>query len=218
VGNRTEPFRFFTERRLTQLTGLRARNLLELLGHLRTVTGSSIFYHTYHRFLAHHFEKPQVDNDFAVWTVESLQEPALAERLAALDLRAFTTVRDLRNAIVDRIEGHIDSGDARGAGCPAAEDFHFCKSRSFILCTNIVAADPRDFFAKLPQVTNVSIFFHFIEARLRLLRPTNDFSAWLEYRGRNDLAEAIDQLDPYALTLDELKQAIAEIGRNAGDF
>src|SRR5262249_43193848 len=61
------PFIFYTERRLVSLTGLRAHNLQQLLEIVREVSGSSIFYHTHHQFLSHHFEKPVVHSDFAQW-------------------------------------------------------------------------------------------------------------------------------------------------------
>jgi hypothetical protein len=78
--------------------------------------------------------------------------------------------------------------------------------------TGIVADGVADFFRKLPKVSNVSLFFHFFEARLRLGRPTNDFSSWLANCGEPELARAIDSLDPYITTLDELKQQIIRIG------
>jgi Family of unknown function (DUF5752) len=65
--NPVGPFHFYTERRLVQLTGIKASNLAELLTDLKDVSGSSIFYHTQHRFLSHQFQKPFVYNDFAVW-------------------------------------------------------------------------------------------------------------------------------------------------------
>ena len=35
----------------------------------------------------------------------------------------------------------------------------------------------------IEQVTNACLHFHFFEARLRLERPTNDFSQWLRDLG-----------------------------------
>ena len=75
-----QPFRFSTERHLVELTGLKASDLSQLLASLREVPGSSVFYHTHQRFLSHHFEKPVVYNDFAVWVGEALRETALSER------------------------------------------------------------------------------------------------------------------------------------------
>jgi len=145
-------FHFYTERRLVVLTGLKAKNLLELLEHLRTVSGSSIFYHTHQQYLN-------------------------------------------------------DNGN-RLRECPPGDEFHFCKSKSFIMHTGLIAHDLRDFIARLPHVTNTSTYYHFFESRLRLERPTNDFSMWLAGLGETELAEAIDRLDPYIMTLDELRQQI----------
>lgn len=214
--NQTEPFRFFTERRLVELTGLTARNLQEVVDVLRDVSGSSVFYHTHHGFLSHHFEKPVVYNDFAAWVSEALQEDALAEKLGAIDLLAFTTIRQLREAILSLMETHLRTAGGRSRECPPGDEFNFCKSKSFIMPTGIVARDVPEFLAKLQTITNISLYFHFLEARLRLGRPTNDFSQWLSGRGQSRLAKAIDQLDPYSSTLDELKEEIIAQGRTYG--
>ena len=79
-----------SERRLVALTGRRARNLQELLWHLRELGGASVFYHTHHLYLSHHFERPRFYNGFAQWIAEALQEKRLAEEVASIDLLAFT--------------------------------------------------------------------------------------------------------------------------------
>lgn len=203
-----EPFIFNTERRLVELCGIRARDLSGLRRALEEVPGSSIFYHTHHLYLEHHFEKPVFYNQFALWVYEALQEEALAEKLGAIDLLAFTSIRQLRQAIIQRIDSHMSSVGYAPRECPYGNEFFFCKSKSFVMPTGIVAHDVPDFISKLPQVTNLSLYFHFYEARLRLERPTNDFSYWLLGRGEEDLAIAIDTLNPYSMTLDELKEAI----------
>lgn len=207
------PFIFHTERRLVELTGLKARNLPELVSILHHVPGSSIFYHTHHQYLSHHFEKPVFYNDFALWVSQALQEARLAEKLAAIDLLSFTSIRQLREAIITTIENHLRTGGRPQRDCPPGEELHFSKSKSFIMPTGITAQDAPDFFAKLPNVTNTSLYFHFFEARLRLERPTNDFSAWLRGLGHEKMAAALDRIDPYILTLDELKIEIIKLGK-----
>jgi len=214
--NHTEPFRFVTERRLVLLTGQQARSLPELLWILRDISGSSIFYHTHHGFLSHHWEKPVVYNDFALWVGEALQELALAEELAALDLLAYTSIRQVRESIISRIEPHLPNPSVRPRQCLRGHEFHFCRSMSFVMPTLLVAEDIGDFFVKLGHVSNVSLYYHFLEARLRLGRPTNDFSQWLAWRGTPELAAAIDRLDPYTRTLDELRAEIIDLGRSHG--
>jgi hypothetical protein len=64
----------------------------------------------------------------------------------------------------------------------------------------------------LPKVSKNSLFFHFLEARLRLGRPSNDFSDWLAAQGEEQLAQAISALNPYEVTLDELNEEIVRVG------
>lgn len=207
-------FIFYTEHRLIGLTGITVHNLPALLVGLETVPGSSIFYHTHQQYLAHHFQKPLFYNDFALWVSEAIHEDLLAERLAAVDLLSFSTIRDLRETIIALVRASLAESDWRPLDCPPGDEFHFCRSKSFPMPTNIVAHDIPEFFEKLPQVTTASLFYHFFEARLRLGHPTNDFSRWIADQGEPQLAHAIDRLDPYTRTLEELRDDIVELGRS----
>jgi hypothetical protein len=209
------PFVFYTERRLVVLTGRKACNLEELLSHLTQVSGSCIFYHTHYLYLIHHFEKPRFYNEFANWASQALQEERLAERLTAIDLLTFTALRDVREAIVNVIRKHLEADKNPVRQCLPGEEFHFCEAKSFIMPTGLVAAGVKEFFETLEQVTNSSLHFHFFEARLRLERATNDFSKWLASLGETKLAKKIDSLNPYAMTLEELKHEIVKLGRRS---
>ncbi|MBM3789972.1 MAG: hypothetical protein FJW35_06425 [Acidobacteria bacterium] len=207
----SEPFVFNTERRLVESCGIAARNLGELLRGLPEVPGSSVFYHTHCLYLEHHFEKPSCYNQFSLWVGDALREETLAEKLGAIDLLSFTSIRQLRQAIIDRVEDHLRGAERPLRECPPGDEFRFCKSKSFIMPTGIVACDVPDFIAKLHSVTNMSLYFHLFEAPLRLERPTNDFSFWLLGRGEEDMAIAIDRLDFYRMTLEELRSAIFDL-------
>ncbi len=211
-----EPFVFQTERRLVMLTGKKACNLNELLTHIRQVSGSSIFYHTHHQYLSHHFEKPVFHNDFSIWVSAALLEEPLSEKLAAIDLLTFGSIRQLRESILTTVENYLADIGGRMRDCLPGSEFHFCESKSFIMPSGIEARDIPDFFAKLPKVANTSLYFHFFEARLRLERPTNDFSTWLSYRGAGKLAQAIDNINPYQMTMDELREEIIGLGKSEG--
>jgi hypothetical protein len=206
-----QPFRFFTETHLIVLTGLRARNLPELLRNLESVPEACIFHHTHSHYLSHSFEKPLVYNEFAAWVSHSLQEKRLAEQLAAVDLFAFTSIRALREELVTTIGRFLQESGGRLRESPPGDEFYFAKSRSFILPTPFTAVNVSEFRANLPKITSMSLYFHFFEARLRLGRPTNDFSAWLHSIGERELAEEIDRLNPYDYTLPELKEKIIEL-------
>src|SRR6266446_2175858 len=209
--NPADPFIFSTEWGLVSLTGRKARHLEEMLRHLKEVTGSSIFYHTHRQYLAHHFEKPAFHNDFAIWVSQALLEERLAEKLASIDLLAFTSIRQLREAIIETVEDFVRETRGRSRECPPGQEFHFCESQSFIMPTGIVATTVPEFFEALPLVTNVSIYFHFFEARLRLEHPANDFSQWLLHHGEENLAKEIEAINPYVMTLDELKSHIMKV-------
>jgi hypothetical protein len=208
-----EPFVFHTETRLVVLTGRKASNLEELLGHLRQVSGSCVFYHTHVAYLTQHFERPRFYNEFANWVSRALQEERLAERLAAIDLLAITSVRNLRDALTITIQKHVDADTRPRRQCPPGDEFHFCEAKSFIMPTGQVARDIPHFFQTVEQVSNACLHFHFFEARLRLERPTNDFSQWLRDLGETRLARRIDRLNPYAMTLEDLKHEIVKVGR-----
>lgn len=209
----TDEFRFFTERRLVVLTGRKARNLTELLEDLRSASGACIFYHTHHLHHSHHFEKPRFYNEFANWASHALQEEGLAERLAAIDMLAATSIRAIRDAIVEAIAKYIEGTGKATRECPPGDEFHFCEAKSFVMATGVVARNNSEFFDGIAAATNASLHFHFFEARLRLERATNDFSLWLNARGETRLARRIERLNPYSMTLDELKHEIVRLGK-----
>ena len=72
-----EPFKFYTQVSIPELTGLKASNLQDLLDLIKTVPGSVIYYHT-HRFLQQHqYLSPEPPNDFAYWITGILGEEEL---------------------------------------------------------------------------------------------------------------------------------------------
>ncbi|MBN2453208.1 MAG: hypothetical protein JXB40_02965 [Candidatus Omnitrophica bacterium] len=208
-----EPFRFYTRLHLSELTGFRASNLTELLEIIRTVSGSSIYHHT-HRFLQQHLQfSPEPPNDFAYWVTNILGEKELGERLASIDTVEYLTLRDLRDKIAEVISDYLaenPSAARRFAG--KYDDFYFVKSVSFILPTNYVASNLKEFADILDRITIDSVYFHIFEARLRLEKKTNDFSFWVETSiGDADLANRIARLDPYTHTLEDLRHTLIKI-------
>ena len=73
------PFKLCTRLHLSELTGLKASNLNELLELIKTVSGSCIYHHT-HRFLQQHqYLSPEPPNDFAYW-VETFWDDRLGRK------------------------------------------------------------------------------------------------------------------------------------------
>jgi len=208
-----EPFKFCTRLHLSELTGLRASTLGQLLALIKEVPGSCIYHHT-HRFLQQHqYLSPEPPNDFAYWVTDILGENELGERLVSIDTIQYSTIRDLREKIASTIEEYLkDSPFAKLKFARAGEEFHFIKSVSFILPTNYAAYDLKEFADILKKITIDSIYFHIFEARLRLEKPTNDFSCWIENSlGDKNLANSISSFDPYTSTLEDLRKKLIRI-------
>lgn len=208
-------FHFYTRLNLTELTGLRAQTLTQMVRLLREVPGSCIYHHT-HKFLQmHEYLSPEPPNDFAYWVTEVLGEDELGEMLASIDTIRFNTIRALREKLVTTIEGYIKFNPyARLRFSKEDESFYFLKSLSFVLPTNYSASSLAEFATGLEKVTSDSVYFHIFEARLRLEKGTNDFSNWLETsQGEKMLAEKIKNLDPYTYTMEDLRTAIIRLVR-----
>lgn len=205
-----EPFKFSTRLHLSELTGLCASTLGQLLTLINEVPGSCIYHHT-HRFLQQHlYLSPEPPNDFAYWVSEMLGEDELGERLLSIDTIHFNTIRSLREKIIQTIEDYLKKNpSAKLKFSRTGEEFYFIKSISFIIPTKYVANDLKEFKEIISKITIDSIYFHIFEARLRLERDTNDFSHWIETSiGDKKLADEISRLDPYTYTLEELRRII----------
>ncbi|MDI6758724.1 MAG: DUF5752 family protein [Candidatus Omnitrophota bacterium] len=208
-----EPFKFCARLHLSELTGLRATTLGQLLALIKEVPGSCIYHHT-HRFLQQHqYLSPEPPNDFAYWVTDTLGEDELGEKLVSIDTMQYSTIRDLREKIASTIENYLkDSPLAKLKFARSGEEFHFIKSISFILPTNYIAYDLNEFAEVLKRITIDSIYFHIFEARLRIERQTNDFSYWIENSlGDKKLADSISSFDPYTSTLEDLRNKIIRI-------
>ena len=203
-------FEFKTEIHLTKIMGLSARSLSELYEGIKVVGPSSIYYHT-HRFLKQHqFISPEPPNDFAYWIKNSLGLDELAEKLSSIDIVEFYRIEDLRRAILTQIQlwlsknGNADCHDLR-------KKFHFMSCQTFVFSTGYVASNIKEFVEILKIVDINSIYFHIFEARMRLKKEINDFQSWLSEIGRSDLANKLSNLDPYNITLENLRKKIIKI-------
>ncbi len=198
---------------MSELTGLRATTLGQFLALIKQVSGSCIYHHT-HRFLQQHqYLSPEPPNDFAYWVTDILGEDELGERLVSIDTIQYSTIRDLRGKIASTIESYLkDNPLAKLKFAKSGEEFHFIKSISFILPTNYIAYDLKEFSDVLKKITIDSIYFHIFEARLRIEKPTNDFAFWIENSlGDKKLANNISSFDPYTSTLEDLRNKIIQI-------
>ncbi len=213
VAQRTpvKPFYFNTSAHLLRITSYKAATLAELLEALRTCPDDSIFQHTFRTLQEHHFIREGFSNDFAHWALTSCNEPGLAEQLASVDVREFTSLTDLRGRFVEIVEKHLEANPADGPKA-AEETFYFCASDIVVMPTNFVAQSMQEFAQGLREVSVHSIHHHFIEARLRLRLMSNDFSQWLhEDVGLTDAARALNRIDIYTATLEDVRKQMVRI-------
>jgi hypothetical protein len=210
-----KPFYFNTSAHLLRVTKYKASSLGGLLDALRECPEDSVFQHTFRTLQEHHFIREGFSNDFAQWTNAACNEPGLAEQLASVDVREFTSVAELRQRFLQIMEDYLASDPEPGSR-PAEETFYFCASDNVVVPTRFVAHTMQEFVEGLRQVSLHSIHHHFIEARLRLKLMSNDFSQWLhEDVGLTDAARALNRIDIYTGTLDEVRRQIIKIVERA---
>jgi hypothetical protein len=202
-----EGFRFHTQYHLVELLGLKARNPVELLTGIKTVPASCIYYHT-HRFLQqHHYLSPEPPNDFAFWLMEILHLGSLGEEFLSMDTVSYCDLEKLRRDFVDILEDYI-SKDGENVDCIPGFEFHFLACKTLVLPLPYTAHNLSEFAQMLSKVSIHSLYFHMFEARMRLGVPDNDFSQWLKGMGEVQLAQDISKLDPYNITLENLRRKI----------
>jgi hypothetical protein len=205
------PFYFNSASHLLRISREKATNLQELVDALRTCSESSIFQHTFQTLEEHHFINKGFSNDFSHWAFAACNEVELAERLSAIDVREFTSISALRERIVHIIETYLQK-NPRAATRVAMEPFYLMASDLVVVPTPYVARNLEEFADGLRKVSVHAIYYHFIDARLRLKLNTNDFSVWLEME--MDLPQAADRLnriDIYTASLDGVRRHILKV-------
>jgi hypothetical protein len=212
------PFRFMTRLNLVELLGMKAKNIAELHEGLKRVPGASVYYHT-HRFIQqHHYLSPEPPNDFSFWVTHALGAAALGERLACIDTIKFKKIKDLRMCFLGILENALLPTAQKNGDCHEGEEFHFMSCRTFILPTSHEACNLKEFRDIIEIISIDSIYFHFFESRMRLEKGENDFSHWFATIGKEALAREIACLDPYTMTLDNLRKTIVKkVSRYAED-
>jgi small-conductance mechanosensitive channel len=206
----SKPFHFYTRLHLKELTGLKARDLTELVNVLKSAPDSIIYYHTHHFLEEHQFLTPEPANDFALWVDDSLDEHVLSEKLANIDTFAYFSLSALKSAIVSVIEKYMADNPA-SKRVKGESDLHFLKSNSIVVPTPYFASDLREFVEVLRKITIDSLYYHIFESRLRLQKKSNDFSVWIrDSFGESDLADKIDSLVPYTSTIEAMRSFIIQ--------
>ena len=209
------PFYFNSAEHLLRIEQQRAASLAELLEGVKDCSEDSIFQHTFRTLQEHHFIQEGYSNDFAHWAFFACSENELAERLASVDVREFVSVKTLRARVIEILEDFLTNHPRVGERT-AMEPFYFCSSTSVVLPTPLVARNLQEFVDALESISIHSLYYHFIEARLRLKLTSNDFSVWLEHEvGLGRAADLINRIDIYTSTLQGVRHRILRIVESA---
>ncbi|MHB1661433.1 MAG: DUF5752 family protein [bacterium] len=202
------PFKFYTRLTLPQLTGIYAQNLKELLGGIKKADDSIIYYHTHHYLVQHHYTIPSPPNDFAYWITDRLGENLLGEEISSIDIFDYNATIEYKNEIIKKITAFTDK-HTNTRHVDMNERFNFMKAITFVMATGKEAYTLSEFHDILKNITIFSIYYHFFESHFRLKSRLNDFSIWINNELKlPDLAGKISNLDPYTLTMDNLKEYI----------
>jgi hypothetical protein len=205
------PFYFNSAAHLLRISREKASSLQELLDAVRTSSDECIFQHTFQTLEEHHFIREGFSNDFSHWAFSACNEVELAERLAGIDVREFTSIAALRQRVVDVMEGYLQK-NPRAATKTAMEPFYLMASELVVVPTPYVARNLEEFAEGLRKVSIHGIYYHFIDARLRLKLNTNDFSVWLEQElEMGQAADRLNRIDIYTSTLEGVRRSILRI-------
>lgn len=205
------PFYFNSAAHLLRISRDKASTLEELLDALRRCNDACIFQHMFQTLEEHHFIREGFSNDFSHWAFAACNEVGLAERLAALDVRDFTSIETLRERLVEILESYIEK-NPRSATRVAMEPFYLMAADVVVVPTPYVARNLEEFVEGLRKVSIHSIYYHFIDARLRLKLNNNDFSVWLEEElDMGTAADRLNRIDIYTSTLEGVRRSIQRI-------
>lgn len=205
---KSQPFTFYECMTLIQPTGKQALDANQLLKLITEVEPGVIFHHIHENYLNAPIEVPEYPNDFAVWAAEALEDRALAEKLASLNVHSYTGIEKVRKALIDILKLYLDENPSLRP--TRREDaFFFNDAITIVIPTDDTVKRLKDFVNVLSTIATSSIYFHVFEARMRLRKPSDDFSIWLEKSlNRPDLAHKIRRLDPYHYSVEELRQKL----------
>jgi hypothetical protein len=205
------PFQFVTASYIAQVEHQKATSISELHACMQQASDAAIFNHTFRSLGRFHFLREGFSNDFAQWALESLNQPELAERLAGIDVRDYTSIPDLRNDLRKIVSEFVERHPRR-AEQVAFEPFYFLSNVEVTLPLPWDARTLAGFRAGLERLSHSSFYHHFIASRLRLHLRTNDFSLWFATSlGLERLARRADRIDIYTNTLDSARKELIEI-------
>ena len=192
-------------------TGEAAASLVELRDQLYRIPTSSLYYHFWGGRLRLSFAHPEYHNDFSYWAHFSLHDEILTERLSIIDPTEYADLEELRKRVIDIIEERLE--EIEYVVWTRENKFHFLRSIIVVYDVGQKTMAPSELKGIIPKIPLTSIFYHFIDARRRTQEGSDDFSLWLSSFDRqfSELISKIKLIDPYFLSLSEIRQKLVEL-------
>ena len=186
-----------------------AMNLREMRERTAICPIECLYHHFCETLVRPSFDDPEFRNDYAVWSSRYLRDRVLAERLGVINPYSFEDIEELRAIVLDIIDERLDEVHslpwvARG------EEFRFLRAVTIVFDTGMTFNQPVDFIRQLPNLSNSSLYYHFIEARRRTKERVDDFTAWMNKFETKPtrIIQTLANVDFYSLNLIELKTAL----------
>lgn len=198
---------------LTRMSGLPpAFNLREFRDRIMACNDNILYHHFCETSLRATFDDPEYRNDFAVWAKENLADRILAERLGIIDPYEIDSVSLLKQHVIDIIEDRLSELSPWVPTVHPGGEFFFMEAVTVAFETSERITRPSEMADVIREMTNGSIFFHFLEGLRRPPLRKDDFSAWLlEYGPSGEpYAKAISGIDFYFKSLAALRNELSQ--------
>ncbi len=198
---------------LTRMSGLpTALNLRELRDRIAVCSPDVLYHHFYETTLAPSFDNPEYRNDFAIWIKLYLGDRVLSERLGIIDPWEFKSMDELRGYTLELIDERL-SEISTLFSVPQGSEFFFMEATTIVFDTGERIINPHDLAGAIKNMSNGSIYYHFIEARRRQPQRVDDFSSWLMEGGKEWLnyIKAMAAVDFYFSSAGDLREELVQI-------
>jgi hypothetical protein len=212
VSKNTTPFAVMDCALVSIATGVRVQNLRELRDTIPSIPAGCLFHHFWGTLLRPRFDVSSFRNDFAEWAVRGLNDLVLGERLALIDPADHRDLEGLRQELLEVVEERLDERE-HVPWARSDQLLHYVRSQIVVFDTQRRIERPEQLPETVPRLTVGSVFYHFIDARRRTPDGVDDFRAWIREfgSGYDDVWARLADINPYFLTLVELRQKLAAI-------
>jgi hypothetical protein len=210
LGRKREPFEFKQCVSVVKSTGKKAKNLRQMRKLISQAGNECIFHHVHQYFLKGHIL--EYTNDFAEWAGESLEERALAERLACIDPYSLKSVKEVKKELLREINAFLkDFPEPHEV--VIGNEFYFNETVNLVFPVGVKTKNLAEFLVAIEHIDAGSIYYHFYDSRVRLGEGVvDDFSRWIEHSlFRKNLADRIRDMDPFMHSIESIREHIREI-------